>query len=92
MELCPTARNFFARRSQFDAGILDVLQGKLAKHGEKSRRLGMLTCFKQALVEKPESLNASRLSGTKSPWLIEAPKVCADQLGCVSSLGAGEES
>ena len=27
------ARDFFARRSQFDAGILDVLQGNLAMHG-----------------------------------------------------------
>ena len=26
MEICPTARNFFARRSQFNAGILDVFQ------------------------------------------------------------------
>jgi hypothetical protein len=35
IEICPTARDFFARRSQFDAGILGAFQGKLVKHGGK---------------------------------------------------------
>ncbi len=32
--------SFFARRRQFDAGVLDVRQGKLAKHGGKRSASG----------------------------------------------------
>ncbi len=35
MEICTMARNFFARQTQFFAGILDVFQEKLGKCGGK---------------------------------------------------------
>ena len=45
MEMCPAVRNFFARRSQFDAGIQDVFQGKLAKHGGKRAGAFAVRCI-----------------------------------------------
>ena len=68
----PSGEGFWAAGKQFFRGNPDGFQGKIApSSGQKARRLGLLTCFKQA--PKPRSVGTGAPGQLLLPLRVSSP-------------------